>query len=338
MGINIGAFIAPLITGFLAQSLVFKAALTALGLDPNHSWHWGFAAAGIGMALGLIVLYRHRDRLPAIEPTHPADRQTIALALAVVVGTFTLIATVVASDRPGFEWIRYLFLAVPVALILWFGRSQDLEANRLAAMLVMFIASMIFWAIFEQAGVSIALFADQLTRNEIAGLAFPSSWYQSLNPLFVITLAPLFAWGWIRLGDRQPSSPVKFTLGLFILSLSFMLMVPAAHLTMAGKVSPLWLVGLFLLQTIAELCLSPVGLSMMTKLAPARMLGLMMGIWFLSAALGNKLAGILASTFDPANPATLPSFFYQLSLLLVAATIVLIVLTPWVKHLMRGIK
>jgi POT family proton-dependent oligopeptide transporter len=338
MGINIGAFIAPLITGFLAQSAAFKWMLAEAGLDPAHSWHWGFGAAGVGMALGLIVLWRNQNLLPAVEPEKPADRETLALAAAVVAGTFALIGTVVLSDQPGFEWIRMLFLAVPVALIAWFARGEDLEANRLAAMLVMFIASIVFWAIFEQAGVSIALFADQLTDNRVAGFAFPSSWYQSLNPLFVMLLAPIFAWIWIRLGDRQPSSPVKFSLGLFFLATSFLLMVPAAQLTLAGKVSPLWLVGLFLLQTIGELLLSPVGLSMMTKLAPTRMVGLMMGIWFLGDAFGNKLAGVLASSFDAANPETLAGFFAWQAALVLVATVVLVTLTPWVKGLMRGVK
>lgn len=338
MGINIGAFIAPLITGFLAQSLTFKAFLTSVGLDPAHSWHWGFGAAGVGMTLGLLVLLRHQHVLPALEPQKPADTETIALASAVIVGTFALIGTVVLSDQPGFEWIRYLFLAVPIAMIAWFARRDDLEAKRLAAILVMFIASMIFWAIFEQAGVSIALFADQLTNNEIAGAAFPSSWYQSLNPLFVMMLAPLFAGLWLRLGEHQPSSPAKFALGLLFLSLSFLLMVPAAQLTVAGKVSPLWLVGLFLLQTIGELLLSPVGLSMMTKLAPARMVGLMMGIWFLGDALGNKLAGVLASSFDAGNSASLSSFFFYQAAMVGGAAVVLAMLTPWVRQLMGGIK
>ena len=205
-------------------------------------------------------------------------------------------------------------------------------------MFVFFIAAMVFWAAFEQAGLSIALFADRLTDNNVMGLDVPSSWYQSLNPLFVILLAPLFAIAWSRLGTRQPSTPVKFVLGLFFLSLSFLLMVPAAQATLAGKVSPLWLVGLFLLQTIGELFLSPVGLSAMTKLAPARMVGIMLGIWFLGAAFGNKLAGLLGAGFVSDDPGALASFFFSLFALPAVTAVGLLVLMPWLKRLMGDVR
>jgi POT family proton-dependent oligopeptide transporter len=203
---------------------------------------------------------------------------------------------------------------------------------------VFFIAAMIFWAIFEQAGLTIALFADQLTRGEVAGLPFPSAWFQSFNPLFVILLAPLFAWWWVRLGPRQPSSPMKFVLGLFFLGLSFLLMVPAALLTAGGRVSPLWLVGLFFLQTVGELFLSPVGLSTMTKLAPMKFVGLMLGVWFLAAAWGNKLAGVLGSGFTAGDAQGLAAFFLQQAALVGVATIALLALVPWVKRLMGGVR
>ena len=208
----------------------------------------------------------------------------------------------------------------------------------MAAIGVLFIAAMLFWAIFEQAGLSVALFADQLTRNDVAGLSFPSAWFQSLNSLFVILLAPLFALLWTRLGTRQPSSPIKFVIGLVCLSASFLLMVPAAYLTATGRVSPLWLVGLFFLQTVGELCLSPVGLSLMTKLAPAGFTGLVMGVWFLSAAFGNKLAGILGAEFQSSDPARLASFFLQNGIMVLAAAAVLLALTPWLKRLMGDVK
>jgi POT family proton-dependent oligopeptide transporter len=151
-------------------------------------------------------------------------------------------------------------------------------------------------------------------------------------------LAPLFAWAWVKLGSRQPSSPFKFVLGLVFLGLSFVLMVPAARLTVEGKVSPLWLLGLYFLQTVGEMFLSPVGLSTMTKLAPARLVGLVMGIWFLAAALGNKLAGVLASDFKSDNPASLVSFFWHQALWVGGATLVLLALVPWLRRLMGGIR
>jgi POT family proton-dependent oligopeptide transporter len=246
-----------------------------------------------------------------------------------------MVLTVLSDD-----WLvlRALFVVLPVAAIAWFAVRGDLDGKRIAAMFVLFIASMLFWAIFEQAGLTIALFADQLTRTEIAGWSFPSAWFQSLNPLFVIALAPIFAWAWLRLGSRQPSSPAKFVLGLFFLGLSFLLMVPAAMLTAEGRVSPLWLVGLFFLQTVGELFLSPVGLSTMTKLAPVRSVGLLLGVWFLSMAWGNKLAGVLGSGFTATDASGLAYFFLQQVALVGVATLLLLVLVPWVKQLMGGVR
>ena len=337
MGINIGAFIAPLVTGFLAQSIWFKDWLTAHGIDRALSWHFGFGAAGVGMLLAMIAFVVRAAPEPAIEAEHAhgaaADaRRHTALVL---LGTAGLLALVVLSDLPGFTWLRAIFILAPAAGIAWFARAEDADVRRISAVLVFFVASMLFWAIFEQAGVSIALFADQLTRNQVMGIAFPSSWYQSLNPLFVIVLAHVFAALWLRMGARQPSAPVKFAIGLAFLAASFLLMVPAATLAMAGKVSPWWLVGLFLLQTIGELCVSPVGLSTMTRLAPPGWSALMLGFWFLSASWGSKLAGILGSRFSADAAGSLVWFFLEQALLVGVASAALFALTPWVQRLMR---
>ena len=338
MGINIGAFIAPLVTGFLAQSVWFKAWLLARGLDPALSWHWGFAAAGVGMTLALVSFALQGGSMRAMPAAAAAPMaQGARNAALMAVGTIVLLGLLVLSDKPGFTWLRGIFVLVPAAGIAWFARSPEADARRLAAVFVFFIAAMLFWAIFEQAGLSIALFADQLTRNEAFGVAFPSAWYQALNPLFVILLAPAFAVLWIRLGVRQPSAPVKFVLGLMFLSASLLLMVPAAGLAAAGKVSPWWLVGLFLLQTLGELCVSPVGLSTMTKLAPPGRAALMLGIWFLAAAWGSKLAGVLGSQFEAGAIATLGWFFLEQALVVAAAAVVLAALVPWLKRLMGGV-
>ena len=339
MGINIGAFIAPLVTGFLAQSDGFKGWLAARGFDPALSWHWGFGAAGVGMVLAVVSFARRRDVLgwgeaelqrPAAGSSHDSARHA-ALVLA---GTAALLVLLVLSDKPGFTWLRAIFVLVPAAAIAWFARSAEADGRRIAAVFVLFLASMLFWAIFEQAGVSIALFADQLTRNEVMGFQFPSAWYQALNPLFVIMLAPVFAFLWVRLGTRQPSAPAKFVLGLVFLGLSLLLMVPAAALAAAGKVSPWWLVGLFLLQTLGELCLSPVGLSTMTRIAPAGWSALVLGIWFLAASWGSKLAGILGSRFSAEAAGGLAWFFLEQALLVAVAAIALAAAVPWVKRLM----
>lgn len=338
MGINIGGLLAPIITGYLAQGPGFQALLHSWGLDPAMSWHWGFGAAGVGMTFGLIVFARQSARLGDVGLKPHVAPGTWIPSLLVVGGTLVVLGLTVLSDDPRFQWLRAAFLLAPIAAVVWFAMRGDLDSQRLAAVFVFFIAAMVFWAIFEQAGITIALFGLQLTRNEIFGWSFPAAWYQSLNPLFVILLAPLFAALWLRLGPNQPSSPVKFAFGLFFLGLSFLLMVPAATLTADGRISPLWLVGLFFLQTVGELLLSPVGLSTMTKLAPPRLVGLVLGIWFLAAAWGNKLAGILGSGFTSTDPGALAQFFLQQAAMVGVATVALIALVPWLKQLMRGVR
>ena len=338
MGINIGGFIAPLITGFLAQSETFKALLAANGLDPAMSWHWGFGAAGAGMTVALMIFAFRQRVLSRIGQAPQIETSLARQAFLVILAALGLMGLILLSDREGYEALRWLFIAIPAGLALWFQRADDEERRRLAAVAVFFIAAMIFWAIFEQAGLTVALFADQLTRLELADMSFPSSWFQSLNPLFVILLSPFFAWAWMRLGVHQPSSPVKFVLGLIALALSFLLMVPAALLTIDGKVSPLWLVGLFFLQTVGELFVSPVGLSLMTKLAPVRFVGLILGAWFLAAALGNKLAGVLGGGFLASDPEALSHFFLKQAMTVIVAAAVLAALVPWMKRLMGGVK
>ena len=193
---------------------------------------------------------------------------------------------------------------------------------------------MLFWAAYEQKGASLNLFALKLVRTEVFGFPFPSSWLQSLTPLFVIVLAPLFSLLWLRLGERQPSSAVKFTLGLLFIGLAYVLMVPAAALTAYGRVSPLWLVGLYFMEVVGEMCLSPVGLSTVTKLAPVKLVGIMMGVWFLAASFGSKLAGYLSGFFVANNAGTLVRLYGGIATGLLAATVVLALLTPTIRRLM----
>jgi proton-dependent oligopeptide transporter, POT family len=338
MGINIGAMTAPLITGFLAQHSAFKAMLTGWGFDPAHSWHWGFAAAGVGMVLGLIVFVVFGQGLKQIGPPPVRSPDAIKKCLIVLGGTLGLGAIAWLSDRPGFTWIRVLFILVPIVLMLWFGFSKDAETRRLGAIFYFFIGAFIFWALFEQAGTSLNLFADRFTYTHIGGVEVPSSWYQAANPFFVIILAPIFAMLWTKLGDRQPSSPLKFTIGLFFLACAFFVMVPAAKLAVQGRVSPLWLFGLYFLQTVGEMCLSPVGLSTFTKLSPARLVGAMLGIWFLGAAFGNKFAGVLATAFGEGDASQLDHFFGQQSVAVFIIAAVFLALVPWVRRRMGGVK
>lgn len=334
LGINLGAFIAPIVTGFLAQSETFKAWLGANGFDPAASWHWGFGAAGVGMLIGIGVFLLQRGRLGDVGDAPPGGTLAVGKTLGVLGGTAALMGLVLLSDQPGFTGLRLLFIALPLLAITYFARKANLDAKKLAAVFVFFMAAMVFWALFEQAGFTLALFADQQTDSKLFGWAFPSAWFQALNPLFVIILAPIFAWGWVAMGAQQPTSGIKFTVGLACLALSYILMVPAAVLTVTGKVSPLWLIGLFFLQTVGELCLSPVGLATMTRLAPPSLVGLVLGLWFLAAALGSKIAALLGSEFASNDPAELAIFFGVLAGLAIAATLAMWLVSPWLNRLM----
>jgi len=334
MGINIGAFAAPLVTGYLAQDAGFKEILTTWGFDPAHSWHWGFGAAGVGMTLGMWVYVRRLNWVSHVgdapEAHHKRPWERLAL---VALGTIALLYLMMKSDE--YVWLAYTIYSLPIIVVLYFGLfRKDDDSKRIAAIGVFFIAAVLFWAVFEQAGTTLTLFADELTRTEILGQPFPSSWFQSVNALFVIALAPIFAWLWVALGTRQPSVALKFVFGLIFLGLSFALMVPAAQGIVAGKVSPWWLIGVYFLQTLGEMCLSPVGLSTMSKLAPARLTGLVLGVWFLATALGNKLSGTLSASFSAKDPAALASFFSNQAIVVGIVAVVLLALVPWVRHLM----
>ncbi len=300
MGINLGAVLAPLVCGYLAQGEGFKNFITALGFNPATSWHWGFGAAGVGMTLGLIVYLAQRRRLGNIGQSLRPKKD----------------AATVAAPPP----------------------LTTTEWKRVGAIFVFFLFTILFWAAYEQKGASLNLFADRLVRTEAFGYKFPSSWLQSMTAFFVIILAPLFSMLWVRMGERQPSSPVKFTLGLLFIGAGYVLMVPAAMLTASGKISPLWLAGLYFLEVLGEMCLSPVGLSVVTKLAPAKVLGIMMGVWFLAAALGNKLAGYLAGFFDANNAGVLTALYGGIAAGLLLSAAVLAALTPAIRRMMGNVR
>jgi POT family proton-dependent oligopeptide transporter len=339
VGINVGAFIAPLVCGFLAQSVQFRNWLAGHGFDAALSWHWGFAAAGAGMTLGLLQYLAGRGSLAHVGRAPLSSVRPWLILSCILLASAAVLGLVLLSDlSERFAWIRLSYIGAPVAAILWFGSRGGVNARRIAAVLVFFLAAMIFWAILEQTGSTIALFGERLTDRSLpGGGSFPASYFQSVNPAMIFILAPLFAWLWVRLGRRQPSTPIKFTLGLGFAALSLLLMVPAARLTAHGPVSPWWIVGMYVLQTIGELCLSPVGLSVMTKLSPGNLQGLILGVWFLASALGNKVAGVLAGNFTSDDPAGLSHFFLVEAVWVGAATLGLLALVPWMRRLMGGV-
>jgi POT family proton-dependent oligopeptide transporter len=216
------------------------------------------------------------------------------------------------------------------------GTLRKLAGNELKNVLVIFILflfSIVFWMTFEQSGSSLTLFADRLTQTTIFGWAYPSSWFQSVQPIFVVILAPVFAGIWQKMGDRQPSSPGKFFYGLLFAGLAFVVVTIASMLTGGGRVSPLWLIAVYFMQSIGELCLSPVGLSTVTKLAPARMVGLMLGVWFLSISIGSYIAGLTTRFFAGNDAAVLTRAFGTFAAITLIAAFVLALVIPLIKKM-----
>lgn len=341
MGINSGAFVAPLVTGWLRQ---------------DFGWHYGFAAAGLGMVGGLIQYTRGGKHLgtaglhPDAGPvTDGRVRQTRLLIYGVgVVVLLTALLLVLRANgvlnltfAGAAEATGYIIISIAILYFIYMfvaGGLDSVEKKRVSAIFVLFVFSALFWAGFEQASSSLNLFAERFTDRVILGWSMPAEWLQSVNALFIIILAPVFAWIWVTLSRRakEPSSPLKFTLGLVFLGLGFAVMVLASQRSVLGvQVSMIWLVGTYLLHTIGELCLSPVGLSTVTKLAPHRMVGQMMGVWFLSISLGNLYAGRVAGEFETLP---LPQLFGRVTMFTLGGAVVLALLIRPIKRLMSGVK
>ena len=292
VGINLGSFIAPLICSYVGE---------------NINWHYGFGLAGIGMTAGVIQYAFGAKTLGnagAAPSLGNAERLRFRwsvfafLTVLLICGKLAYDGTLsIRSLSSGFGVMLTTIVIVLFAGMLTFGKWSKEERRRLVAIFVLFTASALFWSIYEQAGSTLNLFADRNTDRAVPGMpeAIPAGWFQSLPALFVIAIAPLFAWLWVKLGERSPSSTIKFAIGLFFAGLSFVVLVPIAGKT---GVSPLWLTVTYLLLTIGELCISPVGLSAMTKLAPRRIAGLIMGIFFLSISVGDYISGRLASIYE----------------------------------------
>ena len=342
MGINLGAFISPFVTGFLAQSGTFKRVIIGMGMNPAKSWHWGFAAAGVGMTLGVIqyVLGGKRLKDAGKKPAKPTLAETPDKKWDLITMGLAIVGALVGAAfgyRYDSGWISVPFWTVCGYFIGYLGGTTRLlkgdELKRVLVIFILVVFSVIFWMTYEQAGSSMTLFADRLTRNEVFGRTFPSSWWQSVPAIFVIILAPIFAFIWQSMGDRQPSSPAKFAFGLFFAGMAFVVITVAASLTGAGRVSPLWLVVVYFIQTMGEMCLSPVGLSTISKLSPVRMVGLMMGVWFLSISIGSYIAGRTTQLFESGTPQVLTRAFGIFAGITLAAALLLVVLTPLIRKM-----
>jgi POT family proton-dependent oligopeptide transporter len=340
MGVNLGAFIGPMICSTLGEKV---------------DWHYGFGAAGVGMVLGLIQ-FRLSQRSLGEAGTRRGDETPLraherillyggtAVALLVIgvglAGGLRLDAVKLAH---GMTSVIVGIAAVYFAYLFLFAGLGKVEKERVGVILVLFVASALFWAGFEQAGSSFNLFAERFTDRyvKLFNYEVPTGWYQSLGAIFIIVFAPLFAWMWVWLARRHldPSIPVKFALGLLLLALGFVVMAGAARVVAAGqKAVPMWLIMTYLIHTFGELCLSPVGLSSVTKLSPRRYVGQMMGIWFLATSLGNLLAGLVAGEFKPDGVQHWSALYLKILILPAAAGVLLILFARPIRRLMVGVK
>jgi POT family proton-dependent oligopeptide transporter len=269
----------------------------------------------------------------------------VAAALAIVAAVVALGMTGVITFEPERLARRTTWLIVGMAVlyfayVLMFGHLTRIEKKRTVVIIALFIGAAMFWSGFEQAGSSLNIFADRYTKLEFESFTLLSTWFQSLNSMFIIIFAPLFAWMWVWLAKRNlnPSTPAKFGLGLIMLAVGFFTMVGASTIVAdGGQALPTWLLFTYLFHTLGELALSPVGLSATTKLAPKRYVGQMMGIWFLGAALGNLIAGQIAGDFDPNDLRAFPGQYWQIVLTTGGTGIIFLVFTKPLRKLMGGI-
>jgi POT family proton-dependent oligopeptide transporter len=344
MGINLGAFIAPLIAGTVGEKVGYR---------------FGFLAAGLAMVIGL-VQFRLTGRYlggAGLEPQMQGAEKTRNVRLALA-GLAILLAAAVATyfglirlTPSGLAWqLLVVMAAIAVVVfggVLFFGGLNPAEKKRIGVIFVFFVCAALFWAGFEQAGSTFNFFARDYTDRSWLGNWFedgqhPASWYQSVQPIFVILLSPVFTWVWVALGRRNldPSAPLKFGLGLIQLGLGMGVMAIAAALVVSshGKVMPTWLMLTYLVHTTGELCLSPVGLSNVTKLSPPRFVGQMMGTWFLGAAIGNTVAGLVGGEVGGGSAEAMPGQFMRMLFIGGGAGVLVLLLSPLLRRMMGGIK
>ncbi|MGW2210987.1 peptide MFS transporter [Streptomyces sp. NPDC001781] len=296
IGINLGAFIAPLAIGTVGE---------------NVSWHLGFALAALGMALGLVQYLLGGRHLAAQSNEVPTPlsaeekKATLRKGLIWLGIAAVFYALVGGTGHFTLNWalipLTVIGLIVPIMVITRIYRDKDLEPaerSKVSAYVWFFVAAAVFWMIYDQGGSTLSLFAESSAKNTIAGWEFPVSWYQSVNPIMIMALAPVFAWLWLWLNRRgkEPSTIVKFGSGLVLVGASFFLFLAPLSIAEGGhKAAAMWLVAIYFVQTVGELALSPVGLSVTTKMAPKKYASQMMGVWFLAVTAGDSITALLSN-------------------------------------------
>ncbi|MFJ9040540.1 peptide MFS transporter [Streptomyces sp. NPDC102406] len=296
IGINLGAFLAPLTIGTVGE---------------NVNWHFGFGLAAVGMALGLaqfVLGSRHLSDQSSVvsQPATPEQRRsalrTGLIWLIIAVALYTLMG--VTGNFADWALMPLIIagLLIPITVLARMKRDKDLstlEQSKLSGYIWFFVVAAVFWMIYDQNGSTLSIFGEGSTTNHLLGFDFPTSWYQSLNPIFIMALAPVVASGWLWLNkrDKEPSTAVKFASSLTLIGISFaVFLIPLIDTANnGGRVSPMWLVAIYFIQTVGELCLSPVGLSLTTKMAPEKYSAQMMGVWFLAVTAGDSVTGLLTS-------------------------------------------
>ncbi|WP_409300921.1 peptide MFS transporter [Peribacillus sp. SCS-155] len=335
MGINLGGFLAPLVVGTVSD---------------KYNFHAGFAIAAVGMLFGLIVFMATKKKnlgLAGTLPSNPLSADEKKKVFSVIGIAIVILSAIIAfSVSKGaltiatfINIVGILAIIIPTLYFIFMYRSpktNSVERSRLIAYIPLFIAAVMFWAIQEQGSTILANYADKRTQLDFAGIHIVPAWFQSLNPLFIIFLAPVFAWLWVKLGDRQPTVPQKFALGLLFAGLSFLvILLPAYYGGSDSLVSPLWLVLSYFLVVIGELCLSPVGLSATTKLAPAAFSAQTMSLWFLASAAAQAINAQLVRFY---KPETEMAYFGVIGAASLVLGIILLLLAPKIQQFMKGIR
>ena len=340
MGINAGAFLAPILTGWLAENV--------FGTDAMPAYKVVFIASGIGMLISLVWFYIGRRQLKGIGAPPPGGEGMgrvgmVAIGAVIAIPVFFFLLAVGAKVLQ--TVLTVMFIALAVTLLVEGIREGKESRDKTIAMLVIFAFNIMFWMFFEQAGSSFTFLAEQIVNRDFGGWVFPVAWFQSVNSLAIIALAPVAAWVWVALARKSmnPSIPRKFGLGLIFNGLAFLLLMFALSslVSSEGKI-PFWtLFSVYVIQSVGELCLSPIGLSMVTKLAPVRLVGFGMGGWFLSTGIGNNLSGIFASVVSGESGMTTASALSGYTFgfwALIGSGVVLFLVAPLVQRLMHGVK